>query len=174
MLILRSFRALLITMTTLSLAACGLGQTVTDGATKAARWAFTTEVPAMNLDVVYRAPSHTDAASSADPAIVRIYQLQHPDVFKTLDDGALFANDRHALTDDLFILRDVVLRPGASASLRIPMSPDARDVGIVAFVSGGNRRVASRLLIAKKRWAQADPVRLDLDDDALRFHQLPR
>ena len=65
----------------ISLAGCGVGQAVKDGTVDAAKWAFTTQVKTMNLDLVSRASLNASSAGQSLSTVVRVYQLKAPTAF---------------------------------------------------------------------------------------------
>jgi type VI secretion system protein VasD len=104
---------------------CGVGQAVSDSTVDAARWAFTTQVKKMNLDLIGRASLNTTGAGQSLSTVVRIYQLKTPQAFQQLDYAQLQTNDLDALKPDLLATHDVVLRPDTSASISEPMNREA-------------------------------------------------
>ncbi|WNC92000.1 type VI secretion system lipoprotein TssJ [Paraburkholderia sp. FT54] len=156
-------------LATLTVAACGVGQAVTDSAVDAAKWAFTTQVKTMNVDLVSRASLNSNGAGQALSTVVRIYQLKTPQAFQQLDYAQLQTNDLEALKADLLATKDVVLRPDASASVSEPMNSDAAYVGVVAFFRDAGRDSTWKLLIPKKQWKNTDPVRIEARDNTLKL-----
>lgn len=146
---------------------CGVGQAVKDGTVNAARWAFTTPTPTMAIDIVNR--SGADAAGSARPTIVRVYQLKTAATFQTLDDATLLAHDRDALNADLLSMNDAVMPPGGSTSLTAPMHDDAQCIGVVAFVPDADHEKSIKLLIPRKQWTKTVPVKVEVVNQALRL-----
>ncbi len=156
-------------LATLTVAACGVGQAVTDGTIDAAKWAFTTQVKTMNVDFVGRASLNSNGAGHALSTVVRIYQLKTPQVFQQLDYAQLQTNDLDALKADLLATKDIVLRPDASASVSEPMNSDAGYVGVVAFFRDVGRDSTWKLVIPKKQWKNTDPVKIEARDNTLRL-----
>jgi type VI secretion system protein VasD len=157
----RTLRPLGLLLAICHAAGCGVAQSVHDGTVSAAQWAFTTQVSRMNLDLTNRS---TEAA--APPAVIRIYQLTSSQAFIALSDAQWLANDQPALKADLLAESDVVVRPGASASLNTAMHEQTRYVAIVALVPHDK---PVRLLIPKKQWTRTDPVNVELADKVLRL-----
>lgn len=144
----------------LTLAGCGLGQSVTDNTVEAAKWVFTTQVKTMNIDLVSRASLNENAAGQSLSTVVRLYQLKDAQSFQQLEYAQLQTDDLDALKADLLATRDVVLRPNASASINEPMKDDAQYVGIVAFFRNPDRDSTWKLLMPKKQWKKSDPVKI--------------
>ncbi|WP_374992367.1 type VI secretion system lipoprotein TssJ [Paraburkholderia sp. SARCC-3016] len=155
--------------TTLTVAACGLGQAVTDSTVGAAKWAFTTQIKTMNLDLVSRSSLNRNGAGQSLSTVVRIYQLRTPQAFEQLDYMQLQTNDLEALRPDLLATRDVVLRPDASASVTEPMNSGTEYVGVVAFFRDAGKDSTWKLVVPKKQWKQTDPVKIEVRDNALQL-----
>ncbi|WP_423396385.1 type VI secretion system lipoprotein TssJ [Burkholderia sp. LMG 21824] len=151
----------------LSTAGCGVGQAVKDSTVDAAKWAFTTQVKAMNLDLVARSSLNANAGGQPLSTVVRLYQLKDAKTFEQLDYTQLQTNDLDALKADLLATKDVVLRPGASASVVEPMNPDAQVVGVVAFFREPGDGAVWKLAVPKKQWKKTDPVKIEVRDNAL-------
>lgn len=151
----------------LAVAGCGVGQAVKDSTVDAAKWAFTTQVKTMNMDLVSRSSLNANGAGQSLSTVVRIYQLKTPQAFQQLDYTQLQTNDLAALKTDLLATKDVVLRPEASASISEPMSSDAAYVGVVAFFRDAGKDSSWKLVIPKKQWKKTDPVKIEARDNTL-------
>lgn len=134
----------------LAVAGCGAGQAVKDGTVDAAKWAFTTQVKRMNVDLVSRSSLNPNGGGQSLSTVVRIYQLKASQTFQQLGYPQLQTNDVEALKADLLATTDVVLRPDASASISEPMNSDAEYVGVVAFFRSAGKDSAWKLVIPKK------------------------
>ena len=142
---------------------------MTDRTVEAAKWAFTTQVKTMSMDLVSRASLNPNGAGQSLSTVVRIYQLKTPQAFQQLDYAQLQTNDLDALKPDLLATKDVVLRPDASASVSEPMNGDATYVGVVAFFRDAGRDSTWKLLIPKKQWKDTDPVKIEARDNTLKL-----
>ena len=151
----------------LTCAGCGVAQAVGDGTVDAAKWAFTTQVKTMNVDLMARESVNVDARGQSLSTVVRFYQLKDAKTFEQLDYGRLRTSDLEALKADLLATKDVVLRPGASASIAEPMNEAARFVGVVAFFRVPGQGAAWRLSIPKKQWKKTDPVKIEVRGNEL-------
>ncbi|WP_411800734.1 type VI secretion system lipoprotein TssJ [Cupriavidus pauculus] len=149
-------------MAAMLVAGCGVGQKVADGTVDLARWAFTTEVKTMNLDLVSRAALNPSGAGQPLSTVVRVYQLKTPQTFEQLSYAQLESNDLELLKADVLATSDVVLRPDASVSLAEPMHADTAYVGVVALFRGGDKDAVWRLVVPKKQWKKTDPVKIEL------------
>lgn len=163
----RQLRAGAAVLAILTVAGCGVGQAVKDSTVDAAKWAFTTQVKTMNMDLVSRSSLNANGAGQSLSTVVRIYQLKTPQAFQQLDYMQLQTNDLTALKADLLATKDVVLRPDASASISEPMSGDAEYVGVVAFFRDAGKDSSWKLVIPKKQWKKTDPVKIEARDNTL-------
>ncbi|KUZ68678.1 type VI secretion system lipoprotein TssJ [Burkholderia ubonensis] len=151
----------------LATAGCGVGQAVKDSTVGAAKWVFTTQVKTMNVDLVARSSLNANAAGQPLSTVVRLYQLKDAKTFDQLDYTQLQTHDLDALKADLLATKDVVLRPGANASVSEPMHPDTRVVGVVAFFREPGEGAIWKLTMPKKQWKQTDPVKVEVRDNVL-------
>ncbi|MEB7923685.1 type VI secretion system lipoprotein TssJ [Atlantibacter hermannii] len=120
----------------LSLAGCGLTQSVTEGTKSVFNSVFHKEIKHLHLDFIAREELNTDdreSRSLSEPVIVRVYQLKDRKTFdKTVYQQLLQEGDA-ILKEDLLASRDVVLKPGSDISLDMPMESDAQFVAIAAL-----------------------------------------
>ncbi|MGF6609950.1 type VI secretion system protein VasD [Paraburkholderia sp. WSM4175] len=157
----------IVILSTVTLAGCGVAQAVGDGTVDAAKWAFTTQVKTMNVDLSGRASLNADVQGQSLSTVVRFYQLKDAKTFAQLNYSQLQSDDLNLLKADLLATKDVVLRPGASASLAEPMSPDAQIVGVVAFFREPVQDRTWKLAIQKKQWKKTDPVKIEVNGNEL-------
>lgn len=148
-------------------AGCGVAQSVSDSTVDAAKWAFTTQVKTMNVDLTGRASLNTDAQGQSLSTVVRFYQLKDAKAFEKLNYAQLQSDDLNLLKADLLATKDVVLRPGASASIAQPMNPDAQFVGVIAFFRDPGQGTEWKLAIQKKQWKKTDPVKIEVNGNEL-------
>jgi type VI secretion system protein VasD len=148
-------------------AGCGVAQAVGDGTADAAKWAFTTQVKTMNVDLRGRTALNADVQGQSLSTVVRFYQLKDAKTFAQLNYSQLQSDDLNLLKADLLATKDVVLRPDASASVVEPMNPDAQVVGVVAFFREPGQGRAWKLAIQKKQWKKTDPVRIEVNGNEL-------
>ncbi|MBB3262153.1 type VI secretion system protein VasD [Paraburkholderia bannensis] len=148
-------------------AGCGVAQAVGDSTVSAAKWAFTTQVKSMNVDLRARASINADAQGQSLSTVVRFYQLKDATTFAQLTYSQLQSDDLNLLKADLVATKDVVLRPDASASLAEPMNADAQLVGVVAFFREPVQSRVWKLAIAKKQWKKTDPVKIEVNGNEL-------
>ncbi|NIE62741.1 type VI secretion system lipoprotein TssJ [Burkholderia sp. Ax-1719] len=148
-------------------AGCGVAQAVGDSTVSAAKWAFTTQVKTMNVDLSARALINADAQGQSLSTVVRFYQLKDATTFSQLTYRQLQSDDLNLLKADLLATKDVVLRPDASASLAEPMNTDAQLVGVVAFFREPVPSRIWKLAIPKKQWKKTDPVKIEVNGNEL-------
>ncbi|MFL9996956.1 type VI secretion system lipoprotein TssJ [Paraburkholderia sediminicola] len=163
----RQLRTAATVLAILTSAGCGVGQAVKDSTVDAAKWAFTTQIKTMNVDLVSRSSLNANGAGQSLSTVVRIYQLKTPQAFQQLDYTQLQTNDLDALKADLLATKDIVLRPDASASVSEPMNSAAQYVGVVAFFRNAGKDSMWKLVIPKKQWKNTDPVKIEARDNTL-------
>ncbi|MDF3838776.1 type VI secretion system lipoprotein TssJ [Cupriavidus basilensis] len=156
-------------LTTLAVAGCGIGQAMKDSTVEAAKWAFTTQVKTMNLDLASRTSLNATSAGQSLSTVVRIYQLKSPQAFEQLSYAQMQMNDLESLKPDLLRTMDVVLRPEASVSLSEPMHADAEYVGVVALFRDADKDAVWKLVVPKKQWKKTDPVRIEVRGSTLQL-----
>ena len=154
---------------TLTIAGCGMVQSVKTGTVDAAKWAFTTQIKTMNLDLMSRSSLNTNGAGQSLSTVLRVYQLKTPQAFEQLDYAQLQGNDLDALKPDLLGMTDVVLRPNANASISEPMDESAQFVGIAAFFRGCGGDARWPLVLPKKQCKTTDPVKVEVRDNSLQL-----
>jgi type VI secretion system protein VasD len=154
---------------TFTIEGCGVAQSVKTGTVDAAKWAFTTQIKTMNLDLMSRSSLNTSGAGQSLSTVLRVYQLKTPQAFEQLDYAQLQSNDLDALKADLLSTTDVVLRPDASASISEPMNADTEYVAIVAFFREDSQRAPWRMMLPRKQWKTTDPVKVEVRDNSLQL-----
>ena len=152
-----------------TLAGCGAWQATKDGTVDAAKWVFTTQVKTMNIDLDARAAANETSSGQSLSTVVRFYQLKDSKTFAQLEYVQLQNNDLELLKTDLVATKDVVLRPGSSASVSEPMDKDAEYVGVVAFFRSPTSNGVWKLLIPKKQWKDTDPVKVQVQGNLLAY-----
>ena len=97
-----------------------------------------------------------DAAGRASPLVVRVYGLRTDPDFARADFFALYDREKETLAAAMTNSQEYVLQPGETREVRVPMSRDARYVGVVAAyrdIRGARWRVVSKA--PRKRWTDA-------------------
>ncbi|MDR5735830.1 type VI secretion system lipoprotein TssJ [Caballeronia sp. LZ025] len=153
----------------LALAGCGAWQATRDTTVGAAQWLFTTQVKTMNVDLDARAATNETTGGQSLSTVVRLYQLKDSQTFAKLEYVQLQNNDLELLKADLLATRDVIVKPGAAASVSEPMDKDAEYVGVVAFFRSPNSNGVWKVLIPKKQWKDTDPVKVHVANNTLAY-----
>lgn len=126
----------LLPLLAVSLAGCGLTQSVSDGTKSAFTAVFYKKIKVLHLDFTAREALNTDASEShslSESVVVRIYQLKDHKTFDKIVYQQLLKDGETALGADLLASRDVVIKPGGDVSLDMPMEADARFVAVVGL-----------------------------------------
>jgi type VI secretion system protein VasD len=152
---------------TVALCGCGVGQAVQGSTVDAAKWAFTTQVKTMNLDLISRSSMNQNGTGQPLSTVVRIYQLKKAQAFEKLDYMQLQKNDLAALKTDVLTTKDVVLRPDSNASVSVAMNEETQYVGIVAFFRSAGHDSTWKLVVPRKQWKKTDPVKIEVQDNTL-------
>ncbi|SAK64133.1 lipoprotein [Caballeronia hypogeia] len=155
--------------TSITLSGCGAWQATKDGTVDAYNWAFVTQVKAMNIDLDARAAANETTSGQSLSTVVRLYQLKDSKTFAQLEYVQLQNHDLELLKADLVATKDVVMRPGSSASVSEPMDKDAEYVGVVAFFRSPSSDGVWKLLIPKKQWKDTDPVKVHVQGNLLAY-----
>jgi type VI secretion system protein VasD len=153
----------------IALAGCGAWQATSDGVVDGAKWIFTTQVKTMNIDLDARAASNETSGGQSLSTVVRLYQLKDAQTFAKLEYVQLQKDDLVLLKSDLLATKDVVLKPGAAASISEPMDKEAEYVGVVAFFRSPASNGVWKLLIPKKQWKDTDPVKVQVQGNTLAY-----
>lgn len=142
----------------LTVSACGIWQSVKDGAVNATRAVFETKVEQMNLIITARGALNPDVRGASLPVVLRIYQLKDDKPFATATYAQLLDGD-DALKAATLWSRDVTLGPGDTLNVAEPIGDAARYVGVAAFFRDTANAEWS-VLVPKSQWKKTDPVRL--------------
>jgi type VI secretion system protein VasD len=149
------------------LAGCGVGQAVKDGTVDAAKWAFTTQVKTMNIDLAGRSSLNPSGGGRSLSTVVRVYQLRTATTFEQLSYAQLQTNDQDLLKADLLATKDVVLKPDTASSISEPMHDEAGYVGVAGFFRDAGRDSAWKLVIPKAQWKKTDLVKIEASGNTL-------
>lgn len=158
-----------VAIATFTLAGCGAWQATKDNTISAAQWLFTTQVKTMNVDLDARAALNETTSGRPLSTVVRFYQLKDAKTFAQLEYVQLQNNDLALLKADVVATMDVVMRPGARASISEPMEKDAEYVGVVAFFRSPDSDGVWKLLIPKLQWKDTDPVKIQVQGSRLAY-----
>lgn len=153
----------LLPLLAVSLAGCGVTQSVTDGTKSAFNAVFYKKIKVLHLDFTAREALNTDARESnslSEPVVVRIYQLKDRKAFDKTVYQQLLKDGDTLLKADLLATRDVVVKPGGDANLDMPMEEDAQFVAVAGLFRHPDR--------VNNTWKQV-LKREDLDPDKPRI-----
>lgn len=117
----------------LSLAGCGLMQTVTDGTVAMTKSILFKQVKTLHLDIRAREAVNTNDGGVPLSTVVRIYQLKDRKAFDSTDYPSLFANDSQAVKADIVAVKDIRLQPGGAVMVDMPMEEAAQYVAVAAM-----------------------------------------
>jgi len=73
-----------------------------------------------------------DSSGRPSPVVVRIYQLRGDAEFKGADFFALYEKEKETLGSSLILRDEQTLFPGQQLTLKLPLSQEARFVGVLA------------------------------------------
>ena len=155
-------------LTVLAISACGVGQSFTTSTANAAKWAFTTQIKTMKVDLVGRAAANPDATGQPLSTVIRLYQLKTPGTFEKLTYAQLQTDDLTLLKGDMLNIVNVVLRPGVSENVTEPMHPDADYVGVVAFFRNVDQPAVWKLVLPKSVLKKSRAVTIEIDGSQLK------
>ena len=120
----------------LSLAGCGVTQSITDGTKSAFNAVFYKKIKVLRLDFTAREALNTDSRESnslSEPVVIRVWQLKDRKTFDKTVYQQLLKDGETILNADLLASRDVVMKPGGDANLNMPMEADAQFVAVVGL-----------------------------------------
>ncbi|WP_337030267.1 type VI secretion system lipoprotein TssJ [Pantoea agglomerans] len=126
----------LLPLLALSLAGCGVTQSITDGTKSAFNAVFYKKIKVLHLDFTAREALNTDSRESnslSEPVVVRVYQLKDRKTFDKMVYQQLLKDGETILKADLLATRDVVVKPGGDANLSMPMEEEAKYVAVVGL-----------------------------------------
>lgn len=155
----------------LLLSGCGLTQAVTDGTVSATKSIFYKQIKTLHLDFIAREALNTDATeanSSSQPVLVRVYQLRDDKNFQKTVYQQLAEDGDDALKDDLLASRNVVVKPGTAASLDMPMEKDAKFVAVVGLFRNPDMAKGQWRLVLSREELDPDKARvIELGNNSL-------
>ncbi|AUJ81507.1 type VI secretion system lipoprotein TssJ [Enterobacter cancerogenus] len=131
-----SIKRLSVLLLPLLLSGCGLTQKVSDGTSAMVKSVFYKQVKTLHLDFTAREALNTDAqenTSLSQPVMVRVYQLKDRKLFDKLVYQQLVQEGDNAVDDVLLASRSLVMKPGADASLDMPLDEKAQFVALVGL-----------------------------------------
>lgn len=145
------------------LAGCGLTQTVTDGTVSMTKSIFYKKIKTLHLDFSPRSTINADGAQTPLATMVRVYQLKDRKSVDAADYQMLLRNADIVLKEDVLASKELLVMPGGSMSLNMPMDENAKFVAVVGLFN--------RPDLKDNRWRLV-LTRDDLDPDKPRTLEL--
>jgi len=142
------------------LSGCGLTQSVSDGTVAVTKSIFYKTIKTLHLDFTTRSVVNSDEGNVPLATMLRVYQLKERKVFDQADYQTLLTQADTVLKADLLAQRDVTVMPGGSASLDMPMDPDAKYVAVVGLFRSPNLQQNSWRLVLERNDLDADDARV--------------
>ena len=165
---LRTWRFILPLLASLTIAGCGLTQTISDGTVAITKSIFYKQIKILHLDFTAREALNTDDNGISLSVIVRIFQLKTADTFNNSDYESLFNKDNNLLKDSLLAQKDLRIRPGESIALDMPMEKEAEFVAIaVMFHTPDGVKNNWRTVIARNDLDPDKARKVTLDENTL-------
>lgn len=170
------FNPLITSAMILSLAGCGLIQSVGDTTSDAAHSIFYKQVKTLHLDFTGRAGLNTDATDMnalSVPTLLRIYQTTDDRSIRLGTYERLLGDDEALLGAQLLDKQTVLMKPGEGTQLNVPLKPGARFVTVVAFVRTPDlQRDTWRLVLERDDLDPDRPRVVELGDERLLLRPL--
>jgi type VI secretion system protein VasD len=170
------FNVLMLATFAVSLAGCGLAQTMTDGTASSTRAIFHKQMKTLQLDFSAPTTPDLDAAhvsALSVPTLVRIYQLRDSEAIEKASYDSVLGDDDNLLNSALLDKRVVVVKPGEAAHLRVPLDPRMQVVAVVALFHGPESSEKTwRLTLARGDLAPNRTPMIELDDHRLSLRPL--
>ncbi|XTZ36958.1 type VI secretion system lipoprotein TssJ [Salmonella enterica] len=115
------------------LAGCGLTQTVTDGTVTLTKSIFYKKIKTLHLDFSPRTAMNADGAQIPLATMVRVYQLKDRKSVDAADYQTLLRNADAVLKEDVLSSKALLVMPGGSVSLNMPMDENTQFVAVVGL-----------------------------------------
>ena len=115
------------------------------------------------MDLSAREGANKNAQGIALSTVVRIYQLKDRKAFDSAYYQSLFVQDSTVVKTDLLAQKDVLIRPGESVTIDIPLEKEAQYVAVAGmFISPEQSEDSWRVVLRRE----------DLDPDKARVLEL--
>jgi type VI secretion system protein VasD len=105
--------------------------------------------------------------------VVRVYQLRDGKAFARASYAQLLSQDREVLGDEMLARHDLLLRPGASASLNAAVEPNTSQIAVVALFRQPAPPAIWRVSMPVKTLDNQKAARLELLDNQILITRLP-
>lgn len=150
------------------LSGCGLTQKITDGTVAVTRSIFYKQVKVLHLDIRAREAINNNDGGVALSTVIRIYQLKDRNTFDSTDYPSLFANDSQAIKADLVAVKDILLQPGGTVLIDMPMEEKAQYVAVAGmFISPDQQKESWRLVLSRRDLDPDKPRIIEAGDNRL-------
>ena len=164
MAILSRWRALTLAVCCL-LAGCGLSQTVSDGAGSLTKSIFYKKIKTLHLDFTPRAAVNADGDQTPLATMVRVWQLKDSKSVEAADYQSLLRKSDGVLKEDLLASKELLVMPGGSVSLNMPMDESAQFVAIVGLFNRPDMKDNRwRLVLGREELDPDKPRGIELND----------
>ena len=147
------------------LAGCGLTQTVTDGTISITKSIFYKKIKTLHLDFTPRTAINADGAQTPLATMVRVYQLRDRKAVDVADYQTLLRNADTVLKDDVLASKELLVMPGGSVTLNMPMDEDAQFVAVVGLFNRPDQKDNRwRLVLTRDDLNPDKPRTIELGD----------
>lgn len=85
-----------------------------------------------HAEIIASGDLNPDTSGRASPVVLRLFQLRNDGEFAGADFFALYDKDKEILGASLISREEYVLSPGEDRKLDLPVSADARFIGVIA------------------------------------------
>ncbi|MDQ4428812.1 type VI secretion system lipoprotein TssJ [Yokenella regensburgei] len=154
------------------LAGCGLTQSVTDGTVSMTKSIFYKKIKTLHLDFSPRAAINADGEQTPLATMVRVYQLKERKNVDAADYQTLLHTADKALKEDLLISTSLLVMPGGSVVLNVPLDENAKFVAVVGLFNRPDTKDNRwRLVLDREELDPDKPRTIELGDGWL--HLVP-
>lgn len=169
------WRFTLLLLISLTIAGCGLTQTISDGTVAITKSIFYKQIKILHLDFIAREALNTDDNGVSLSVVVRVFQLKTVDTFNNSDYESLFNQDEVILKDSLLAQQDLRIRPAESIALDMPMEKETEFVAIAAmFHTPDGIKNSWRIVIPKKDLDPDNARKITLDENTLTLQPMDK
>lgn len=146
-----------------SLMGCGVTQDIVDGTKNALDGMFYKKITMLHLDFAAREELNTDISENkplSTSVMVRIYQLKKNKEFEAAVYQQLLKDEGTILESDLLASRDVVIKPGGSVSINMPIEEETAFVAIVGWFRNPDMIKKTWKLVLRREDLRPDKPRI--------------
>ena len=147
------------------LAGCGLTQTVTDGTVSITKSIFYKNTKKLHLDFTPCTAINADGAQTPLATMVRVYQLKDRKNIDAADYQTLLRKADTVLKEDELASKELLVMPGGSVTLNMPMDEDAEFVAVVGLFNRPDMQDNRwRLVLTRDDLDPDKPRKIELGD----------